>query len=93
MYNPKSSKAQEFISHKEILDTLNYAQKNKDNLELIEQILEKAKLGNGLSHREAMVLLDCQIEEKNKEKKSKNCLTLRDSFNIIEAMFYEHLIF
>ncbi len=67
MYNPKSTKAEEFISHQEVLDTLEYAQTNKNNLELINQILEKAKLGKGLTHREAAVLLDCEIEEKNKE--------------------------
>lgn len=67
MYNPKSTKAEEFISHQEVLDTLEYAQSNKNNLELINKILEKAKLGKGLTHREAAVLLDCEIEEKNKE--------------------------
>lgn len=67
MYNPKSSKAEEFISHEEVLSTLDYAQKNKNNIELIDEILEKAKKGKGLSHREAAVLLDCEIEEKNKE--------------------------
>ena len=67
MYNPKSPKAEEFICHEEILDTLDYAEKNKNNLELIDQIIEKAKKRKGLSHREAAVLLDCENEEKNKE--------------------------
>ena len=67
MYNPKSHKAEEFISHEEVLETLEYAEKNKNNKELIEKILEKARLKKGLSHREAAVLLDCEIEEKNKE--------------------------
>lgn len=67
MYNPKSSKAEEFICHEEILDTLEYAQKNKHNVELIEKIIEKAKLRKGLSYKEASVLLDCDIEEKNQE--------------------------
>ena len=44
MYNKKSLKAQEFISHEEILATLEYAQQNKDNFELINQILAKAKI-------------------------------------------------
>lgn len=35
MYNVKSLKAEEFISDKEILDTLAYADANKDNVELI----------------------------------------------------------
>jgi len=67
MYNPKSPHADEFISHQEILATLAYAQQNKQNLELIDRIIEKAKLKKGLSHREAAVLLDCEIEEKNQE--------------------------
>jgi 2-iminoacetate synthase len=67
MYNPKSSGAGEFISHQEVLDTLEYAEKNKNNGVLINGILEKAKLRKGLSHREAAILLDCEIEEKNNE--------------------------
>lgn len=67
MYNPSSSKAEEFISHEEVLETLEYAKQNKSNIELIDQIIAKAKLRKGLSHREAAVLLDCDIEEKNKE--------------------------
>ena len=67
MYNPKSLKAEEFISHEEILSTLEYADKNKDNLELVDQIIAKAKERKGLSHREASVLLACDNEEKIKE--------------------------
>ncbi len=67
MYNPKSKKAEEFISHEEILATLEYAEANKSNVELIDEILEKARKRKGLSHREAAVLLDCDIEEKNQE--------------------------
>ena len=67
MYNPKSLKAEEFISHEEILATLEYAQENKNNIEVIDKILEKARGKKGLTHREAAVLLDCEIEEKNKE--------------------------
>ena len=67
MYSPESPKAEEFINHEEILQTLEYAEKNKNNAELIDQIIEKAKKRKGLSHREAAVLLDCEIEEKNEE--------------------------
>lgn len=67
MYNPKSHNAEEFISHEEILDTLKYADENKNNIEVIDKILTKAKLGKGLTHREASVLLACDIEAKNKE--------------------------
>ena len=63
MYNIKSLKAEEFISHDEILETLAYAEKNKNNKELIESILKKAEERKGLSHREASVLLECDDEE------------------------------
>ena len=59
MYNPKSKCADDFINHEEIVETLAYAEKNKENRALIDEILEKAKLRKGLSHREAAVLLDC----------------------------------
>lgn len=67
MYNVKSLKAEEFISDKEILDTLAYADANKDNVELIDQIIEKARARKGLNHREASVLLACQIPKKIEE--------------------------
>lgn len=67
MYNPKSTKAEKFIANEEVLATLEYAKNNKNNIELIDKILEKAKLGKGLTHREAAVLLDCDNEEKNQE--------------------------
>lgn len=63
MYNAKSMKAEEFICHEEILDTLAYAEANKNNKELLEQIIAKAKLRKGLSHREASVLLACEDEK------------------------------
>lgn len=66
-YNPKSLKAEEFINHQEILDTLAYAEANKENLELIDQIIEKARLCKGLTHREASVLLACENQEKIEE--------------------------
>ena len=66
-YDRKSKKAEEFINHEEILETLRYAEENKHNEALIDQILEKARKRKGLEHREAMVLLDCDIEEKNQE--------------------------
>lgn len=67
MYDVKSLKAEEFISHEEILDTLAYAEANKHNEKLISEVIEKAKLRKGLTHREAILLLDCDIEEKNQE--------------------------
>ena len=72
IYDPKSKKAEEFINDKEILDTLEYAEQNKNNVELIDEILEKARpkktetgyVCAGLTHREASVLLACDIPEK-----------------------------
>ncbi len=63
MYNVKSMVATEFIDDTEIKETLDYAQKNKNNRELIASILEKAETCKGLSHREAMVLLDCELDD------------------------------
>ena len=67
MYNPKSKKAEEFINHEEILETLAYADAHKDDAALIDQIIAKARLKKGLSHREASVLLACTLEDKNHE--------------------------
>ncbi len=67
LYNPKSSKAEEFINHEEILSTLSYADDNKHNEKLIREIIDNAKLEKGLSHREASVLLACDIPELNEE--------------------------
>lgn len=71
MYNPKSLLADEFIDHQEILDTLAYADANKNNRELVESLLEKARPRwangqlhcTGLTHREASVLLACEDPE------------------------------
>lgn len=67
MYNPKSNLAEEFINHDEILDTLKYADEHKRDEKLITEILNKAKERKGLNHREASVLLTCELEDKNKE--------------------------
>ena len=75
IYDPKSLKAEEFINDAEILETIAYAEANKHNEELIDSILEKARpqktatgcVCKGLTHREASVLLACEIEEKNQE--------------------------
>lgn len=63
-YNPKSLKAEEFISDAEIKATLAYADEHKDDLRLVDEIIEKAKLRKGLNHREASVLLACDNKEK-----------------------------
>ncbi len=63
MYRVDSMKAEEFICHEEVMETLVYAEANKNNLELIDQIIEKAKACKGLSHREASVLLVCDDKQ------------------------------
>ena len=65
MYNVMSKKAEEFIDHEEIEECLAYAEDNKNNEACINAILEKAKQMKGITHKEALVLLDCEIPEKN----------------------------
>lgn len=67
MYNPKSLKAEEFISDEEIKATLAFADEHKNDLEYIDKILDKARLRKGLDHREASVLLACEDKAKNEE--------------------------
>ena len=67
MYDVNSKHADDFINHEEIMETLAYADENKDNLPLIESLIEKAAKRKGLSHREASVLLACQDPEMNEK--------------------------
>ncbi|MCB2294096.1 [FeFe] hydrogenase H-cluster radical SAM maturase HydG [Clostridium algoriphilum] len=67
MYDSKSKIATEFIEDGEILSTIAYAQENKENRELIDSLIERAKDGKGLTHREAAVLLECDLDDE-KEK-------------------------
>jgi 2-iminoacetate synthase len=67
MYNVKSPKAEEFISHEEILETIQYAKENKSNIELIDSLIERAKDCKGLNHREALILLECDQEDLNQK--------------------------
>lgn len=67
MYRVDSLKAEEFICHEEIEATLQYADENKNNIELIDSLLKKAREKKGLTHREASVLLACEIPEKIQE--------------------------
>ena len=60
MYNPQSLRAEEFINHAEILDTLEYARAHKNDTSLLSEILAKAARRKGLNHREAAVLLLCE---------------------------------
>ena len=85
MYNSKSRNATEFISHEEILDTLEYARKNKSNKTLINDILNKASEYKGLNHREAAVLLECDLEEENQK--------IKDLAYEIKQKIYGNLIY
>lgn len=67
MYDVYSKCADDFINHEEILKTLAYADENKNNLKLIDALIEKASLRKGLSHREASVLLACEDNERNQK--------------------------
>ena len=64
MYNPSSLNAEEFICHDEALASIAYASENRNNLGLVDSIIEKAERKKGLSHREASVLLACDVPEK-----------------------------
>lgn len=87
MYNKKSLKAEEFINHEEVLRTLDYAEKNKNNYELINKILEKAKpvksgketFCKGLTHEEASILLACE-DESITEKINKLAVEIKEAF-------------
>lgn len=67
MYDVMSPKAEEFIDNEEIEACLAYGEANKNNVQLIDEILAKARLRKGISHKEAIVLLNCELEDKNQE--------------------------
>ena len=67
MYDVKSPHAEEFIDHEEVLASLKYADEHKSDAALIDAIIEKAKELKGLSHRDASVLLACELPEQNQK--------------------------
>ena len=77
IYDVKSPHADEFINHQEILDTLEFAEAHKDDLELCRSILSKAHPNVApkeehctcITHREAAVLLMCDDPQINAEIK------------------------
>jgi len=79
MYDIMSKNATEFIDDGEILSTLAYAQENKRNRKLIDGLIERAKDGKGLTHREAAVLLECDLEDEE-EKMFKLAKEIKQSF-------------
>lgn len=63
MYDVKSPNADDFINHQEIIDTLAYADMKAKDAAFVSSLLDKARKGKGLSHREASVLLACEDTE------------------------------
>ena len=87
MYDPRSLKAEEFISDEEVLKTIEYAEQNRNNTELIGKILEKARQRKGLDHREASVLLMCEDEQMNSEILDLACQIKKDFYGNRIVMF------
>jgi len=79
MYDSKSKNATEFIDDGEILSTVAYAKENKRNRKLIDSLIERAKDCKGLTHREAAVLLECDLEDEN-EKMFKIAKEIKKNF-------------
>ena len=80
MYNVHSAEAEEFINHQEILDTIAWAEENKNNKEAVEALIERARDCKGLTHREAALLLACEDPElvekcMRRQRKSKRNFT------------------
>ncbi len=75
VYDPKSLHAEDFINDAEIRETLAFAEAHKSDIGMLREILEKARpvkqargyTCRGLTHREASVLLACDIPEINEE--------------------------
>ena len=67
MYDPKSPHAADFIDDGEVLATLAYAAQNKRNRALIDRLIERARDCKGLTHREAAVLLECDLPDENEK--------------------------
>lgn len=67
MYKVDSPDAVDFINHQEIIETLEYARAHRNDRELIRNLIEKARLCKGLTHREAAILLECAEEDLTKE--------------------------
>ena len=63
IYNPQSAIAEQFISHAEILSTLEYAAAHRNDRALIADILQQAAEGRGITHRQAAVLMECTDRE------------------------------
>ena len=63
MYKVSSSVAEEFISHDEIIDSLQFAKDNANNIAFLNEIIHKASNFEGLTHSEAITLLECEDKQ------------------------------
>ena len=62
-YNPASEIADEFISDREIQDTILYAREHSKDRAIVEEIIRQAAMLKGLTHREASILMECEDPE------------------------------
>lgn len=62
-YDKTSAVAAEFIADEEVMASLAYAEQHKNDRALLDEILDEAAKGNGLSHRQAAVLLESDDPE------------------------------
>ena len=60
MYDVRSMKAEDFIDDGEIRETLDYADQNKDNVELIDSIIEKAGRGLPTGRHPCFLRVSCR---------------------------------
>ena len=65
MYDVMSPRADDFLNDAEIQDTLAYAAAHRRDAALIDEIIARARECKGLPHREALVLLDCELPDRN----------------------------
>ena len=89
MYNSKSVKSEEFIDHEEIMKVLEYGEKNKDNSEMVDEILKKAESLVGLDRYEVSVLLYACENKENKELRKKIFAMAR---KIKEAIYGKRIV-
>lgn len=82
MFNSKSKHAEEFISDEEILSSLAYAKQQKDNAQVLDEILKQAETFQGLDYRQVAVLLEC-VDAQNR--------TVLDEIHRIAMKIKQHI--
>lgn len=79
MYNKTSHIAEDFINDEEIQLSLQFAKDNKNNLDYVRDILKRAREYKGISHRDAITLLECEDKEILEETK-KLAMEIKEKF-------------